>query len=191
MRLSKYASAAYCRHTMALPWKCRSYLPTSRAISQTSHEKGSFLIRSSVLFWNCQISQRATVPGQYFLVFLTFPAWINSFWGALLPTVSQSFLQIGSSPKAEAQPLQPSGPTVGLAMMMVTYPHPPVILPPQPASQPPSTSCPPPSQVRAFWLGRGGALEREPPSLCSQLCLLLLHSEHPPSFPLLLSLFGG
>ena len=68
---------------------------------RTSHEKGSFLIRSLVLFWNCQISQRATVPGQYFLVFLTFPAQRNSFWGALPPTVGQSFLWTGSSPKAD------------------------------------------------------------------------------------------
>ena len=101
MRLTKYASAASCRHIMVLPWKHRSYLPTERAISWTSCEKGSFLIRSSVLFWNCQISQRATVPGQYFLVFLTFPAWRNSFQGALPPTVGQSFLQTGSSPKAD------------------------------------------------------------------------------------------
>ena len=60
-----------------------------------------------------------------------------------------------------AQPLQPSGPTVGLAMtMMATNPPPPAIQPPQPASQPHPTSAPPPSQVRAFWLGRGGAQER-------------------------------
>ena len=85
------------------PWKCRSNLPTSRAISWTSHEKGSFLIRSSVLFWNCQISQRATVPGQYFLVFLTLPTWRNSFQGALPPMVGWSFLQTGSSPKADGQ----------------------------------------------------------------------------------------
>ena len=81
MRLTKYASAASCRHIMALPWKYKSYLPTSRVISWTSHEKGSFLMRSLVLFWNCWISQRATVPGWYFLVFLTLPAWRNSFWG--------------------------------------------------------------------------------------------------------------
>ena len=101
MRLIKYASAASCRHIMVLPWKHKSYLPTSWAISQTSHEKGSFLIRSSVLFWNHQISQRATVPGQYFLVFFTLPAWRNSFWGALPPMVGWSFLLTGSSPKAD------------------------------------------------------------------------------------------
>ena len=101
MRPTKYASAASCRHTMVLPWKHKSYLPTSRAMSGTSHQKGSFLIRSSVLFWNHQISQRATVPGQYFLVFLTFPAWRNSFWGALPPMVGWSFLWTGSSSEAD------------------------------------------------------------------------------------------
>ena len=102
MRPTIYASAASCRHIMALPWKCKSYFPTSRAISWTNHEKGSFLMRSSVLFWNCWISRRATVPGQYFLVFLTFPAWRNSFQGAFPPTVGWSFLLTGSSlPKAD------------------------------------------------------------------------------------------
>ena len=81
---------------IAHPWKCRSYLPTLRAIMWTNCEKGSFQIRSSVLFWNYQISQRATVQGQNFLVFLTFPAWRNSFWGAC-PTAVWSFLLAGSS----------------------------------------------------------------------------------------------
>ena len=98
MRPTTYASAASCRHMMALPWKHKSYLPTSRAILQTNCKKESFLMRISVLFWNCQTSQRATIPGQYFLAFLTFPAWRNSFWGALPPTVGWSFLLTGSSP---------------------------------------------------------------------------------------------
>ena len=127
MRPTKNASAASCRHIMALPWKCRSVLPTAWAISQTSHEKGSFLIRSSVLFWNCQISQRASVLGWYFLVFFTFPALRNSFWGALPPTVGQSFLLAGSPPKQMVWPPQPSGPTVRLVMMMVTDPLPPAV----------------------------------------------------------------
>ena len=54
-----------------------------------------------MLFWNCWISQRATVPAWYFLVFLTLPAWRNCFWGALPPMVGQSFLLTGSSPKAD------------------------------------------------------------------------------------------
>ena len=127
MRPTKNASAASRRHIMALPWKCRSVLPTWRAISWTSCEKGSFLIRSWVLFWNHWISQRATVPGWYFLAFFTFPALRNSFWGALPPMVGWSFLLTGSSPKHMAQPPQPSGPTVGLGVMMVTYPLPPAI----------------------------------------------------------------
>ena len=100
-RDTKNASAASCRHMMVLPWKCRSVLPTSWVISWTSHEKGSFRIRSSVLFWYRRISQRATVPGQYFLVFLTFPAFRNSFHGALPPMVGQSFLQAGSFSEAD------------------------------------------------------------------------------------------
>ena len=101
MRDTKNASAASCKHIMVLPWKHKSVLPTAWAISQTSHEKGSFLMRSSVLVWNCWISQRATVPGWYFLVFFTFPALRNSFWGALPSTVGQSFLLTGSSPKTD------------------------------------------------------------------------------------------
>ena len=101
MRLTKNASAASCKHIMALPWRHISVLPTAWAISWTSCEKGSFLMRSSVLFWNCWISRRATVPGQYLLVFFTFPALRNSFQGALPPMVGQSFLLAGSSPKTD------------------------------------------------------------------------------------------
>ena len=101
MRPTKNTSAASCKHIMVLPRKCRSVFPTAWAISWTSHEKGSFLIRSSVLFWNCQIYQRATVLGRYFLVFFTFPALRNYFWGALPPTVGQSFLLTSASPKAD------------------------------------------------------------------------------------------
>ena len=101
MRPTKNASAVSCRHIMVLPCKHRSVLPTAWAISWTSHEKGSFLIRSSVLFWNCQISRRATVPGQYFLVFFTFPVLRNSFQGALPPTVGQSFHLTVSSPETD------------------------------------------------------------------------------------------
>ena len=101
MRLTKNASAASCKHIMVLPWKRMSVLPTVWAISWTSHEKGSFQIRSSVLFWNYQISCRATVPGWYFLGFFICPALRNSFRVALPPTVGQSFLLAGSSPEAD------------------------------------------------------------------------------------------
>ena len=67
-------------------------------------QEGELLNRSSVLFWNCQISQRATVPGQYFLVFLTIPASRNSFWGALPPMVGCSFLlTVSSLPSVDGQ----------------------------------------------------------------------------------------
>ena len=39
---------------------------------------------------------RPVLPG-----LLTFPAWRNSFWGALPPMVGQSFLWTGSSPEAD------------------------------------------------------------------------------------------
>ena len=96
-----YASAASCRHMMVLPWKHISVFPTSWAISRTSRENGSFWIRSSVLFWYHRISQRATVPGRYLLGLLTFPAFRNSFCGALPPMVGRSFLWAGSSPEAD------------------------------------------------------------------------------------------
>ena len=42
------------------------------------------------------------MPGQYFLVFFTLPAWRNSFQEALPPSVGQSFLLTGSSlPKSD------------------------------------------------------------------------------------------
>ena len=83
---------------MVHPWKCMLYFTPVRAISWTNCEKGSFQIRNSVLFWNWQISQRATVPGQYFWVFLTLPAFKNSFWGAFPPMVGHSFFLASSSP---------------------------------------------------------------------------------------------
>ena len=96
--LTKYAPIASCRHKMAHAWKCRSYLPTYGAISQTSHEKVLLWMRSSMLFWNWGISQRATVPGWCFWGFFNNAAHKNSFQGALAPMVGWSFLQAGSSP---------------------------------------------------------------------------------------------
>ena len=54
-------------------------------------------MRSSVLFWNWQISQRATIPSQYFQAF-SFPAIKNSFLGPLPPTVGWNIFLAGSSP---------------------------------------------------------------------------------------------
>ena len=78
-------------------WKHRSYLPTSRAISQTNCEKRHFQMRSSVLYWNWQILCRATIPSQYLQAFFSFPAVMKSFLGALPPTVEWSFFLAGSS----------------------------------------------------------------------------------------------
>ena len=75
MRPVTYASAASCRHMMVLPWKHKSYLPTSRAISWANCKKGSCLMRSSVLFWNCWISGRATVPRLVVPGLLNFTSW--------------------------------------------------------------------------------------------------------------------
>ena len=94
---NKYASAASCMVRMACTWKCMLYLLTSRAISWTRFEKGSLHIRRSTLFWNCQISQRATVPSWYLQGFFTFPTLRSSFWGSFHPKVGQSFLLAGSS----------------------------------------------------------------------------------------------
>ena len=41
------------------------------------------------------------MPGRYFLGFLTFPAFRNSFHGALPLMVGWSFLRAGSSPEAD------------------------------------------------------------------------------------------
>ena len=50
-----------------------------------------------MLFWNWQVSWRATVPSQYIWVFLTLHAFKNSFWGALPATLGWSFFLAGSS----------------------------------------------------------------------------------------------
>lgn len=69
-----YASAASWRARTADDWNLRSFL-NSEAISLTSLWNGSFLMRSSVLFWNLLISLRATVPGRNLCGFLTPPDW--------------------------------------------------------------------------------------------------------------------
>ena len=66
-------------------WKCRSHFPTSWSILWTRHEKGCLCMRSSVPFWNCQISWRTTVLGWYFWDLLSMPAFKNSFVGPCLP----------------------------------------------------------------------------------------------------------
>ena len=103
MRLTTYASTASCRHIMVLPWKCKSYLPTSRAFSWINHEKGSFLMRSSVLLWNCtgSLEEQLCQASISWSSLLYQPRGIPSR-RALPPTVGQSFLLTGYSlPKSD------------------------------------------------------------------------------------------
>ena len=135
MRPTKYTSAASCRHKMAHLLKHRSYLPTLWAISQTNHEKGSFQIRSLCSFGtgrSCKVQQS---PVGTFGTFSPFqPSRIPS-WGPYLPLWDwASFWLAPPHPTWMAPPLQPSGPTVGLAMTMATSLFPPAVLLPPPSS---------------------------------------------------------
>ena len=82
------------------------------------------------------------------------------------------------------------GQMFGLAMMMVTCPHPPASLPPPHTSLPPPLAYSPPlSWVRAPWLGMGGAQEKGAsiPSLARALLTSLDLRTHllPPFSPFL------
>ena len=92
------SSAAFCTVRTMCTWKHRSYLPTSWVILQNRCENGHLHMRGSVLFWNQQISQRATILSQYLQGLLSGAAFRNSLHGALPPIVGQSFLWAGSSP---------------------------------------------------------------------------------------------
>ena len=59
-------------------WNLRSFLK-SLAISLTSLWNGSFLMRSSVDFWNFLMSLRATVPGLNLCGLLTPPGTVGDF----------------------------------------------------------------------------------------------------------------
>jgi len=72
-----YASAASCSASTAWLWKRRSLL-YSCAISRTSRWNGSFLMSSSVDFWNLRISRRATVPGRKRCGFFTPPGPVGA-----------------------------------------------------------------------------------------------------------------
>ena len=85
-----------------------------------------------------------------------------------------------------AWPLQPSGPTVRLVMMMGTFPHPPAVWPPPPTSLPLPASSPPLSWARASLLGMGDVLERGPPPFSSHLLPAFLCLEYPPLLMVLL-----
>ena len=82
-RPTRYASAASWRAATALLWNLRSVLK-SWAISLTSLWNGSFLIKSSVLFWYFLISLSATVPGLNLWGFFTPPVAGADFRAALV-----------------------------------------------------------------------------------------------------------
>ena len=76
-------------------WKRRSVLK-SCAISLTRRWNGSFLIKSSVLFWYLRISLKATVPGLYLCGFLTPPVA-----GALLRAALVASCFLGALPPVD------------------------------------------------------------------------------------------
>ena len=94
MRPTIYASAASCRHIIVLPWKHKSYLPPSRAISWTSCK-----------FLNEELCALLELPdlSKSSCAWLVLPGLLHLssleefLWGDLPPTVSFSFLLTGSS----------------------------------------------------------------------------------------------
>ena len=85
--LTRYASAASWRHSIAADWNRRSVLK-SWAISLTNLWKGSFWMSSAEVFWKWQMSCRATVPALY-------------LWGCVSPA---------SSPRVSSSFAHPSSP---------------------------------------------------------------------------------
>ena len=75
--LTRYASAASWRHSIAADWNRRSVLK-SWAISLTNLWKGSLRIRSAVVFWKWRISCRAAVPALYLWGFTSLPCILAS-----------------------------------------------------------------------------------------------------------------
>ena len=100
----------------ALPWKCKSNLPTSKAISQTSCEKGSFLIRSLVLFWNCQISQKSNCARPVLPGLFNFSSLEKFLLGGFASHGQSELPPDWLLPWSRWPSLQqPSGPTVGIS----------------------------------------------------------------------------
>ena len=126
------------------------------------------------------------MPGQYFLVFLTFPAWRNSFWGALPPMVGQSFLLTGSSPNADS-------PASAAIWANYQVGNDDGNLPTS-SSHLASCTCWSTSSIsfstsligEGFLAGDGGALGRGPPFLLCQHLSFLPQLKHPPLPSLLL-----
>ena len=76
--LTRYASAASWRHSIATDWNRRSVLK-SWAISLTNLWKGSFRMSSTEVFWKWQMSCRATVPALYLWGFTCLPCILASW----------------------------------------------------------------------------------------------------------------
>ena len=76
--LTRYASAASWRHSIAADWNRRSVLK-SWAISLTNLWKGSFRMSSAEVFWKWRMSCRATVPALYLWGFTCLPCILTSW----------------------------------------------------------------------------------------------------------------
>ena len=76
--LTRYASAASWRHSIATNWNRRPVLK-SWAISLTSLRKGSFRMSSAEVFWKWRMSCRATVPAPYLWGFTCLPCILASW----------------------------------------------------------------------------------------------------------------
>lgn len=72
--MTRNASAASCRASRAYSCHRRASVVKVWQISRTRRQKGPFLSRRSVLFWNLRISIKALVPGRYRL-FLGVPGF--------------------------------------------------------------------------------------------------------------------
>ena len=95
--LTRYASTASWRHSIAADWNRRSVLK-SWAISHTNLWKGSLRIRSAVVFWKWRMSCRAAVPALYLWGFTSLPCILTSsiFLLLLLSPIQHAMAQQGS-----------------------------------------------------------------------------------------------
>ena len=75
--LTRYASTASWRHSIATNWNRRSVLK-SWAISLTNLWKGNFRMSSAEVFWKWRMSCRATVPALYLWGFTCLPCILAS-----------------------------------------------------------------------------------------------------------------
>ena len=149
---------------MVLPWKCKSYLPTSRAILQTNCKKGSSDEELGALLELLDLPKsncaRPVLPGLLYLTSLEelLPEGFASYGQSELPP-GWLFLTQCRGPSLHSH--------LGQLLGWWWWWWPSHILqPPSPASWPlPPASSPPLSWARAPWLGIGGELERGPPSI--------------------------